>query len=162
MWMNHLDEMDDLREGIWLRGGKDQVLSEYKKEAFDMFERLLGRISSEVAHTIFRIQIAQMAQPTLPKDVVEGKKVDFDPATAQPAAPTKPIDSTGALAAAMQKTASRAPKADGRNPIVVQVGSTKDEPGRNDPCPCGAVNPSTNKPYKYKKCGLINASYHQA
>ena len=32
--------------------------------------------------------------------------------------------------------------------------------GRNDPCPCGAINPDTNKPYKYKRCGLINASYH--
>ena len=32
--------------------------------------------------------------------------------------------------------------------------------GRNDPCPCGAVNPENNQPYKYKKCGLINAPYH--
>lgn len=33
--------------------------------------------------------------------------------------------------------------------------------GRNDPCPCGAVDPQTGKVYKYKKCGLINASYHR-
>lgn len=32
--------------------------------------------------------------------------------------------------------------------------------GRNDPCPCGAINPETGKPYKYKKCGMINAPYH--
>jgi len=32
--------------------------------------------------------------------------------------------------------------------------------GRNDPCPCGAVNPTTNRPYKFKQCGLINASHH--
>jgi len=33
--------------------------------------------------------------------------------------------------------------------------------GRNDPCPCGAINPETDKPYKYKNCGLINAPHHQ-
>ncbi len=34
--------------------------------------------------------------------------------------------------------------------------------GRNDPCPCGAINPETKKPYKYKKCGMINAPYHKS
>jgi preprotein translocase subunit SecA len=33
--------------------------------------------------------------------------------------------------------------------------------GRNDPCPCGAVNPETGHVYKYKKCGLVNAPYHK-
>lgn len=37
----------------------------------------------------------------------------------------------------------------------------KSEVGRNDPCPCGAINPSTGQVYKYKKCGLINAEYHK-
>lgn len=37
----------------------------------------------------------------------------------------------------------------------------KNEVGRNDPCPCGAINPETGKPYKYKQCGLINAPYHK-
>jgi len=35
------------------------------------------------------------------------------------------------------------------------------EIGRNDPCPCGAINPETGKVYKYKKCGMINAPYHK-
>ena len=33
--------------------------------------------------------------------------------------------------------------------------------GRNDPCPCGAIDPNTKKPYKWKKCGLIGAPYHK-
>ena len=37
---------------------------------------------------------------------------------------------------------------------------TKDV-GRNDPCPCGAINPATGEVYKYKKCGLINAPQHR-
>ena len=36
-----------------------------------------------------------------------------------------------------------------------------DGPGRNDPCPCGAINPTTGEVYKYKKCGLINAPQHR-
>jgi len=33
--------------------------------------------------------------------------------------------------------------------------------GRNDPCPCGAINPATKKPYKYKQCGLVKAPHHK-
>jgi len=44
---------------------------------------------------------------------------------------------------------------------VSEVKKFKDV-GRNDPCPCGAINPDTGKPYKYKQCGLINAPYHKA
>lgn len=36
-----------------------------------------------------------------------------------------------------------------------------DKVGRNDPCPCGAINPETGEVYKYKKCGMINAPYHK-
>ena len=35
-----------------------------------------------------------------------------------------------------------------------------DKVGRNDPCPCGAINPHTGKAYKWKQCGMINASHH--
>ena len=35
------------------------------------------------------------------------------------------------------------------------------EVGRNDPCPCGAINPATGEVYKYKKCGLIGAPQHR-
>ncbi len=41
-----------------------------------------------------------------------------------------------------------------------QIDSTQ-EIGRNDPCPCGAINPATGEIYKYKKCGLINAPQHR-
>jgi preprotein translocase subunit SecA len=35
------------------------------------------------------------------------------------------------------------------------------EPGRNDSCPCGAINPATGEVYKWKKCGMINAPQHR-
>ena len=43
----------------------------------------------------------------------------------------------------------------------ISIAPGKDKVGRNDPCPCGAINPETGHVYKYKKCGLINAPYHR-
>ncbi|MBI3576728.1 preprotein translocase subunit SecA [Candidatus Gottesmanbacteria bacterium] len=63
LWMDHLDAIDDLREGIGLRGyGQRDPLVEYKNEAFNMFERLIATIDSEIVHRIFKVQV-QLAQP---------------------------------------------------------------------------------------------------
>ena len=60
LWIDHLDAMDDLREGVGLRGYAQQdPLVEYKKQAFDSFERLVGTIDQEVVRRLFRIQVAQ-------------------------------------------------------------------------------------------------------
>jgi len=48
----------------------------------------------------------------------------------------------------------------GKKDLSAQVSGMK-EVGRNDPCPCGAINPATGEVYKYKKCGLINAPQHR-
>jgi len=48
----------------------------------------------------------------------------------------------------------------GKKDLSAQVSGIK-EVGRNDPCPCGAINPATGEVYKYKKCGLINAPQHR-
>ena len=64
LWMNHLDGIDNLRDGIGLRGyAQRDPLVEYKQESFAMFESLLTRIDSLVAHRIFRIQAVPQAAP---------------------------------------------------------------------------------------------------
>ena len=63
-WKDHLLAMDHLKEGIGLRGyGQRDPLVEYKKEAFDMFSEMSGRISSEIITRLFKIQI-QRSQET--------------------------------------------------------------------------------------------------
>lgn len=59
LWISHLDDIDDLREGIGLRGyaGRDPLV-EYKNEAFKLFEKLMGSIDYEIVHRIFKVQIA--------------------------------------------------------------------------------------------------------
>jgi preprotein translocase subunit SecA len=57
-WKDHLLAMDHLREGIGLRGyGQRDPLTEYKKEAFTVFEEMTGRINTEVLSRLFKIQI---------------------------------------------------------------------------------------------------------
>ncbi|MFZ6016612.1 MAG: preprotein translocase subunit SecA [Nitrospirota bacterium] len=67
-WKDHLLAMDHLKEGIGLRGyGQRDPLVEYKKEAFDMFAEMTGRISTEVLSRLFKIQVqkqeATMREP---------------------------------------------------------------------------------------------------
>ncbi|HSV95073.1 MAG TPA: preprotein translocase subunit SecA [Spirochaetia bacterium] len=58
LWMNHLDAIDNLRDGIGLRGyAQKDPLVEYKQESFAMFESLLSRIDATAAHRIFRVQV---------------------------------------------------------------------------------------------------------
>jgi len=59
-WKDHLLGMDHLKEGIGLRGyGQRDPLTEYKKEAFDMFAALTERISLETVSRLFRIQVRE-------------------------------------------------------------------------------------------------------
>ncbi len=65
LWMDHLDAIDDLRDGIRLRGyAQKDPLIEYKQEAFNMFESLLNRINAQIAQRIFRFQPAVAPPPT--------------------------------------------------------------------------------------------------
>lgn len=67
-WMEHLDAMDNLREGVGLRAyGQQDPLVEYKKEAYDMYQNMLGAIREEVVRMMFHLQLA----PQQPMPVME-------------------------------------------------------------------------------------------
>ena len=70
-WIEHLDHMDMLREGITLRAyGQRDPLIEYKIEAFDMFERMIANIQEEIARTVFQVNIVVQPEDHL-KDAKE-------------------------------------------------------------------------------------------
>lgn len=74
LWIQHLDSLDDLREGIGLRAaGQRDPLVEYKQEAFSLFEKLLASIDYEIVHRIFRVQVRQ--EPTIEKIEESGVEV---------------------------------------------------------------------------------------
>lgn len=65
-WKDHLLAMDHLKEGIGLRGyGQRDPLVEYKKEAFDMFSEMSGRISSEIVTRLFKMQVQKDREPEI-------------------------------------------------------------------------------------------------
>jgi len=67
LWMDHLDDLDNLRDGINLRGFAQQdPLVEFKQEGFSMFESLLTRIDASVAGKIFRYQLTRQPSASAP------------------------------------------------------------------------------------------------
>jgi len=124
LWIDHLTAVDDLRDGIGLRGyAQRDPLVEYKKEAFEMFEKLIYQVDYEVVRKIFRVQVmAQQPAVSLGR-ATEGR--------GKGSGHTKTDD---------------LPTTVGTQPV------TSHSVGRNDPCPCGAVDPQTGKPKKYKHC----------
>ncbi|MBI5578497.1 MAG: preprotein translocase subunit SecA [Deltaproteobacteria bacterium] len=60
LWKDHLLSMDHLKEGIGLRGYAQQnPLLVYKKEGFEMFQNLMGRVEEETLGILFRVQIGE-------------------------------------------------------------------------------------------------------
>ncbi len=140
-WKEHLYAMDDLREGIGLRAiGQRDPLIEYKREAFIMFDQMIMGIQEDAVEMLYKLQ---------PQGSEEIKGV-FRTAAQELSHPE---------AAHFQKSGPRPlPESDSsqskQQPVSLSQPSDKQyqHVGRNDPCPCGAVNPVNGKPIKFKKC----------
>ena len=144
LWMNHLDEIDYLRQGIGLRGyGQRDPLVEYKREAFDLFMGLLDAMRKSYLMTVFKVTPSAAVTDTVRQNVqLHGAE-----------------EETPQFGAMKQSDMGNNPS-DGSIEPQAQIVS-QNEVGRNDPCPCKAVNPATGEIYKYKKCGMIDAPHHK-
>jgi len=112
LWINHLEDIDYLREGIGLRGyAARDPLVEYKSEAFKLFEGLMRSIDYEVVRRLYKIQIAPQQQGSVSRD--QGSAQTSTSGAATVSAPANPDPGS--------------PIPDHRRKI-----------GRNDPCPCGS------------------------
>lgn len=68
LWIDHIDHIDDLREGIRLRAyGQKDPLVEFKNEAFGLFENLIERIDTELGYRIFRTGPSQTPEIQMEK-----------------------------------------------------------------------------------------------
>ncbi len=122
-WMEHLDAVDDLREGIGLRGyGQLDPLVEYKNEAFNMFDQLMAGIDGEIVHRIYKVQVAT------------------NPPAGGTVSASTPIGESPITKAAKQMRTNTSEQ------VVAQpVVNAAKKLGRNDPCWCGSGK-------KWKKC----------
>jgi preprotein translocase subunit SecA len=76
LWMDHLTEMEHLRQGIGLRAvGQEQPLVVYKREGHASFEALLAGIQHDVVHSIYHVGITKEAPQKKKVAVPVGKKV---------------------------------------------------------------------------------------
>ncbi|MCE5286484.1 MAG: preprotein translocase subunit SecA [Pelosinus sp.] len=65
-WMEHLDAMDMLREGIGLRAyGQRDPLIEYKIEAYDMFQQMIENIQEDIVKYMYRVNIITQPEDRL-------------------------------------------------------------------------------------------------
>ncbi len=144
-WIDHLTAMDQLREGIGLRGyGQYDPLVAYKQEAYQMFHRLLDTIEKMVAESVFRIQIVQPEQ--MQQNVVmQGAREEDSGEVMKEAA--------GQESPAVAKVASKMTEKADVQKLMEQESTNRERTavkpktkiGRNDPCYCGSGK-------KYKKC----------
>ena len=131
-WMDHIDAMDDLKQGIGLRAiGQINPATAYAQEGFDMFEMMIDEIREE---TVRYCYVVTAQTGTERKQVMvggEGRKDEFH-------------DDAPAADAGSQGMPQQAPKeVKTQKPATVK----REEPkvGRNDPCPCRSGK-------KYKNC----------
>ena len=137
LWIDHIDRIDDLREGVRLRAyGQRDPLVEFKNEAYQLFEGLIDKMDEELSHRIFRIGV-RIPQPEIP---LERARENIDK-----------TDMTGLAGGAKEAAESGAPAFPKSPPTTNQQPDTKHKLGRNDPCWCGKVD-SNGKPVKWKKC----------
>ncbi len=136
-WREHLYEMDYLQEGIHLRAyAQKDPITEYRREAFDMFEGLTDAIQEDFVKYIYRVELVrreeQQAAPRVQR--VQENREDV---------------AAGAGGAGDGAAASRSTGATGGIGGGVQTGNPQqaisDKVPRNAPCPCGSGR-------KYKKC----------
>jgi preprotein translocase subunit SecA len=112
-WKDHLLSIDHLKEGIGLRGyGQRDPLTEYKREAFDLFQDMAERVKSAVVERLFKVQIVREAPMELPTLTAWADTRETRGET--PAEPRR----------APAPSAPRTP--------------TGEKLGRNDPCYCGS------------------------
>ncbi len=128
-WKEHLGQMESLRQGIGLRGyGGKNPKQEYKREAFELFETLLGNIQFEV---IKFLSLVRIKQEEAADSVEKQRQAEEAKVVRRQVHATEPVP---------------VPVAGVPPPKVPNVPVTRAAKiGRNDPCPCGSGK-------KYKEC----------
>jgi preprotein translocase subunit SecA len=131
-WKDHLLSIDHLKEGIGLRGyGQRDPLTEYKKEAFDLFQDMVERVKAAVVERLYKVQVVREAPMELPAMT----------------AWSRTQETRGEMPGERLGGAAPAPVAVAR-PVPTPRTPTGEKIGRNDPCYCGSGK-------KYKRCHYL-------
>ncbi|QHI72557.1 preprotein translocase subunit SecA [Aminipila terrae] len=131
-WMDHIDDMDQLRNGINLRAlGQQDPAAAYSNEGFDMFELMIQAIKEDTVKFCYNVTIQTNAERKKIIEVGEGRKEDYHGEGMASGISTGSMPGETEVPEREQK----------HEPIR----RTEEKIGRNDPCPCGSGK-------KYKNC----------
>jgi len=110
LWVEHLTALDDLRDGVRLRGyAQKDPLIEYRKEGYEMFQKLMSQFEYNLSRKIFRLEPVSPSE-VVPQNINEGRGDSMsDIPESEPDLPPRQVTIQN-------------------NQVV----------GRNDPCPCGS------------------------
>jgi len=134
-WKDHLLALDQLRQGIHLRGyGQRDPFNEYSREAFDLFHMMLDDVREKVTRALMHIEIRM---PTLEEYVAARQQQEMHELHAD--SPDAPTEEQAHAAAASYRLAPTRAAFDPQN------ADTWGNTPRNAPCPCGSGK-------KYKHC----------
>ncbi len=123
-WIDHIDAMDQLKQGIGLRAiGNEDPVRAYQMEGFDMFDEMIRSIQEDMVRYMFHVTIETKTQRKQLATIEDEKGSD--------------LDYKEGMRAGVPNSAPSSEKA---KPFV-----SGKKVGRNDPCPCGSGK-------KYKKC----------
>jgi len=129
LWVGHLTALDDLRDGVRLRGyAQKDPLIEYRKEGYEMFQALMRRFEANLCRMLFRLEPIDKPAFT-PHQVTEARGDIIDP---------------NLPAEALAEVGAPTPKQSSSRGTYVQASSAPTL-GRNDPCWCGSGK-------KWKRC----------
>ncbi|MDM8300056.1 preprotein translocase subunit SecA [Collinsella tanakaei] len=147
-WMNYLQEMDYLKQGIGLRGfGQRDPLVEYKSEAFAAFHTLVDTMYEDYLRTVLRIEVRRATPAPEPEQSPALSHATYS----GPADPDGGSALRNQAAAQAADSVGHAPQGTAGNAgagVRTYVKSESDpyaNVGRNDPCPCGSGK-------KFKNC----------
>jgi preprotein translocase subunit SecA len=154
-WRDHLAAMDYLRQGIHLRGyAQKDYRFEYKREAFELFSAMLGRVKFDTVSTLAKVEVRTQEQidreeaerreklmRALQARHAEAQSLLGAPEPDLPAAPGAGPTLAGGAASPLLAPSAGANPAEAVAPFV----RSDRKVGRNEPCPCGSGR-------KYKHC----------
>lgn len=133
-WMDHIDDMDQLRSGINLRAlGQQDPAAAYANEGFDMFELMIQSIKEDTVKFCYNVTVQTNAERRKVLEAGEGRKEDFR------------SDANGMASSASTGEMPENANVQERQHKQETFRRTEDKVGRNDPCPCGSGK-------KYKNC----------
>lgn len=149
-WMEHIDAMEQLKQGIRLRAyGQHDPVVEYRLEGFDMFDQMIATIRENTVKMVLvaprRILAIQKKQAEMQRAAQLAKQSQEQAQAQQTEQNEQPqkVNVTFKREQVAKPTATSGDGTDAANRTVRKT--AKEKVGRNDPCPCGSGK-------KYKKC----------